>query len=186
MAVLLNHTSNLRLRLELVSRLSDGVRTPAALQFAIAIERYEHAHEGGLTEHGFVPIVALGPSRLLDLELIRFLEGLEGVLASARAALSGTPLVGQPPTDCALEPSGPPSAFVRVMGGPEAFLIETGIELSSRLESVDGARGQPGEDLAMFRFPTHARALLAFSAQLLEEFERFPTDPSKVDPGRAE
>ena len=42
MAVLLNQASNLRFRLELTARSSDGVRSPAALQAEVAMERYRH------------------------------------------------------------------------------------------------------------------------------------------------
>jgi hypothetical protein len=43
--------------------------------------------------------------------------------------------------------------------------------------------GERGADLALYRFAANKRAALAFCAGLLEEFARFPTDPSKVNPG---
>ena len=49
MAVLLNQVSNLRLRLDLVRRLSDGIDRPASLEIAAAVERYKHIASGERT-----------------------------------------------------------------------------------------------------------------------------------------
>lgn len=177
MAVLLNQTGNLRLRLDLTGRRSDGVRAPASLSFEAALERYEHAREGGLEEHGFVPLVALAGAPLLDLDLIALLEQLEALLAAARGGGQG---------EAALAASASPALALRLAGGPEAFFVEAGLDLHAVLEPVGGQRSPPGEDLALFRFAAHQRAVLAFCAGLLDDFARFPTDPSRVDPGRAE
>ena len=104
MAVLLNQASNLRFRLEMTRRLSDGVQSPAAL-------------------------------------------GL------------------------------------RITGGPDAFQVETGFDLMTVLEPVGGQSGEPGSNVALVRFFANGRAVVAFCAALLEEFARFPTDPSRVSPG---
>ena len=82
MAVLLNQASNLRFRLELSARSSDGVRSPAALQAEAAMERYRHRPTTG--EHGFVPLLRLPDVKVLDLDLIRFLEELEAVLEAGQ------------------------------------------------------------------------------------------------------
>lgn len=186
MAILLNHTSNLRLRLELLRRLSDGVRTPASLALGVAVERYVRAKPGVRDEPEFVPLLALPEVPLHDLDLIRFLEGLELQLGQARATLSGTSPSPERPPEAALEAGPGPAVFVRVQGGPEAFHAEVGIDLALLLEPVGSAPGLPGEDAALFRFPLGIRALLAFSAALLDEFARFPTDPALVEAGRAE
>jgi len=170
-AVLLNQASNLRLRLELSARSSDGVRSPAALQAEAAVERYRHRPTTG--EHAFVPLLRLPLVTLLDLDLIGFLEQLEALLEAGR------------PGGAALEPSDGAALALRVSGGPEAYQIEAGLDLRSLLEPVGGQSGEPGTDVALFRFFANGRAVVAFCAALLEEFARFPTDPSRVSPGEA-
>jgi hypothetical protein len=170
-AVLLNQASNLRLRLELSGRSSDGVRSPAALQAEAAVERYRHRPTTG--EHAFVPLLRLPEVTLLDLDLIQFLEQLEALLEAGRSG------------GAALEPSGGAALAVRVTGGPEAYQIEAGLDLRSLLEPVGGQSGEPGSDVALFRFFANGRAVVGFCASLLEEFARFPTDPSRVSPGEA-
>jgi len=168
-AVLLNQASNLRFRLELSARSSDGVRSPAALQAEAAMERYRHRPTTG--EHGFVPVLRLPDVKVLDLDLIRFLEELEAVLEAGQ------------PGGAALEPSADAALALRVTGGPDAYQVEAGLDLRTLLEAVGGQSGEPGSDVALFRFFANSRAVVAFSAALLEEFARFPTDPSRVSPG---
>jgi len=176
MAVLLNETSNLRLRVELVRRLSDGVDTPASLEFTAAIERYKPVASGERGEHRFIPLVALSAKKLLDMDLITFFEGLEALLASPHAPLA------------AFEASVEPSLGLRIAraAGAEAFQVEIGIDLVALLEPVGGVRSQPGRDLVLFRFPATLRGVASFQAQLLEEFGRFPTDPGRVSSGPRE
>jgi hypothetical protein len=172
MAVLLNQTSNLRIRLDLVRRLSDGVRSPAALEMSFAVERYRHRKDG---EHGFVPLLAVPRATLLDMDLIQFLQALEDLLERAAA---------QEGAQAALEASVEPAIGLRLMGGPEAFLVEAGVDLLNVLEQVGAdLAGERGADLALFRFQVNKRAALAFTASLLQEFGTFPTDPGKVHPG---
>jgi hypothetical protein len=170
-AVLLNQASNLRLRLELSARSSDGVRSPAALQAEVAVERYRHRPTSG--EHAFVSLLRLPQVSLLDLDLIHFLEQLEALLEAGQ------------PGGAALEPSADAALVLRVTGGPEAFQVEAGLDLRALLEPVGGQSGGPGADVALFRFFANGRAVVAFCAALLEEFARFPTDPSQVSPGEA-
>jgi len=170
-AVLLNQASNLRFRLELSSRSSDGVRSPAALLAEVAVERYRHRPTTG--EHAFVTLLRLPQVTLLDLELIQFLEQLEALLEAGQ------------PGGAALEPTAGSALALRVTGGPEAYQIEAGLDLRSLLEAVGGQAGEPGSDVALFRFFANGRAVVAFCAALLEEFARFPTDPSRVSPGEA-
>lgn len=173
MAVLLNQVSNLRFRLDLLRRLSDGVRTPAALEMAVAVERYDAAAREYRT------LVEVPRATLLDMDLIQFLQALEALLDSAVPAPEGQqPMV-------ALEASVDPAIGVRLVGGPDAFLVEVGIDLLNVLQPVAGAVGERGADLALFRFFANARGALAFCAALLAEFGRFPTDPSRVNPGVA-
>ena len=173
-AVLLNQTSNLQLRLELRRRLSDGVRTPAALEMFVAVERYQQ--DG----HRFTPLLDVPAATLLDLDLIQFLQQLEELIDGA-----GRVPEGQQPA-AALEASVDPAIGVRVIGGPDAFLVETGIDLLNILELVGGQQGERGADLALFRFFANARAVVAFCGALLAEFAKFPTDPAAVDPGIAQ
>ena len=174
MAVLLNQTSNLQLRLDLRRRLSDGARTPAALEMSVAVERY--LQDG----HRFAPLLAVPAATLLDLDLIHFLQQLEELLEGGARAPEG-----QQPA-AALEASVDPAIGVRIIGGPDAFLVETGVDLLNILELVGGAQGERGADLALFRFFANARAVVAFCGALLAEFARFPTDPRAVEPGAAQ
>ncbi len=169
MAVLLNQASNLRFRLDLVRRLSDGVHAPAALEMEAAVERYRHRPTTG--EHAFVPLLRIPKATILDLDLIRFLEQLEALLG------------GGGPGAAALEASVDAALGLRLTGGPEAFQVEAGIDLRAVLEPVGGQSGDAGSDVALVRFFANARAAVAFCASLLDEFARFPTDPSKVSRG---
>ena len=171
MAVLLNQASNLRFRLELSSRASDGVHSPAALRAEAAMERYRHRPTTG--EHAFVTLLRLPEVTLLDLDLIHFVEQLEAMLESGQAGAA------------ALEPSTAGALALRISGGPEAWQVEAGLDLRSLLEPVGGQSGEPGSDVALFRFFANGRAVVAFCAALLDEFARFPTDPSRVSPGEA-
>jgi hypothetical protein len=168
-AVVLNQASNLRFRLDIQRRLSEGVESPAALQVEVAVERYRHRPTTG--EHAFVPLLRLPQATLLDLDLIHLLEQLEGLVQSGG------------PGAAALESSGGSPLALRVSGGPDAYQVETGFDLATLLEPVGGQSGEPGSDVALFRFFANARAIVAFCAALIEEFARFPTDPSKVSPG---
>ncbi|MGZ6142484.1 MAG: hypothetical protein ACXWLM_04045 [Myxococcales bacterium] len=164
MAVLLNQTSNLRARIELLRRLSDGLRSPASLEMRVGVDRYQHA------THAFAPLLEVPRATLLDMDLIQFLQGLEALLG------------GNAP-DAALEASVDPAIGLRFSGGPDAFLVEVGIDLLNVLEPLGGVSGERGADLALYRFVANQRAALAFCAALIDEFARFPTDPSAVRPG---
>lgn len=170
MAVLLNEVSNLRVRLDLIARHADGVDRPAALGFVCAVERYR---KEGLDEPRFEPMVHSGRRVVLDLDVIAFMEQLEAVLAGARP-------------DAALQPAHEPALAVHVsQTGPEEYLVEAGLDLKAALEMVTGEQSAPGRDLSLFRFYTGKRQLHAFTESLIEEYGRFPTDPSKVKPGAA-
>ncbi len=168
MAVLLNQTSNLRLRIELLRRLSDGATAPASLEMRVAVECYQHRPTG---DHAFVPMLDVPRATLLDMDLIQFLQSLEELLEGRTAA-------------AALEASVDPAIGLRLQGGPEAFLVEAGIDLLNVLEPVGGLVGDRGTDLALYRFVANKRAALAFCAGLIQEFGEFPTDPSAVNPGQ--
>ena len=169
MAVLLNQASNLRLRLELLRRLSDGTTSAAALEMRVGVDRYRHRPGG---EHAFAPMLEVPKATLLDMDLIQFLQALEQMLDGR----------GQ---EAALEATVDPAIGLRLQGGPEAYLVEAGIDLLNVLETVGGLAGERGSDLALYRFTVNKRAALAFCAALIEEFAAFPTDPSRVDPGPA-
>jgi len=167
MAVLLNQTSNLRVRLEILRRLSDGARTPASLEMRVSVDCYRHRPG---SEHAFVPLLEVARATLLDMDLIGFLQSLEELL-DGRAS------------EAALEASVDPAIGIRLQGGPEAFLVEVGIDLLNVLEQVGGMAGDRGADLALYRVVANKRAALAFCASLIDEFGEYPTDPSAVRPG---
>ena len=179
MAVLLNQTSNLRFRLRLLHRLSDGVLTPASLRIEAGVERYQHPEPAGRAEHGFAPLVTLPEATLLDLDLIGFLQALEQLLEQ----LGQPQVAGAPQAFAALEPSVDPALALRIGAGPGAAQVEVGLDLRAILEPVGGQRSEPGHDLALFRFFADARPLASFCAQLIAEFQAFPTDPSLVAKG---
>lgn len=164
MAVLLNQTSNLRARIELLRRLSDGTRSPASLEMRVSVDRY--AHDG----HDFVPLLEVPRATLLDLDLIQFLQALEELL-DGKGELA------------ALEASVDPSIGLRFLGGPDAFLVELGIDLLNVLEPLGGVSGERGADLTLYRFAANKRAVVSFCAALIEEYAKFPTDPSAIHPG---
>lgn len=171
MAVLLNQASNLRFRLEMTRRISDGVQAPAALEVEVAVERYRHRPTTG--EHTFVSLLRLPQATVLDLDLIQFLENLEALLESRE------------PGGVALEGSSGAAVGLRISGGPEAYQVEAGLDLRPLLETVGGQSSEAGSDVALIRFFANGRAVVAFCAALLEEFAKFPTDPSQVSPGEA-
>lgn len=163
MAVLLNQTSNLRARIELLRRLSDGTRSPASLSMKLSVDRYR--------KPDFVPLLEVPRATLLDMDLIQFLQSLEELLDGRRQ-------------DAALEASVDPAIGLRFAGGPEAYLVELGVDLLNVLEPVGAdLEAERGTDLVLYRFQVNKRAAVAFCAQLIEEFGEFPTDPAKVNPG---
>ncbi len=164
MAVLLNQTSNLAVRIDLVRRLSDGTRAPASLEMRVAVERYAHV------AHGFEAILEVPRATLLDMDLIQFVQALEGLFEGKMET-------------AAFEASIDPAIGLRFSGGPEAYLVELGVDLLNVLEPVGGMSGERGADLALYRFVANKRAALAFCAALIDEFGKFPTDPSAVNPG---
>ncbi len=168
MAVLQNQASNLRVRIELLERLSDGTRSPAALAMEVVVERYQP--EG----HKFEPLLSVPKATLLDMDLIQFLQALEELLDGRGR--------GDPPS-AALEASVDPAIGLRLVGGPEAYLVELGVDLLNVLRPVAGMSSERGSDLVLYRFAANQRAALAFCAGLLAEFEKFPTDPTRVHPG---
>jgi hypothetical protein len=162
MAVLLNQTSNLRARLDLLERLSDGSRAPASLRMRLTVDRYQ--------KPDFVPLLDVPAATLLDMDLIQFLQALEELLDGRRQ-------------DAAFEASVDPAIGLRFTGGPEAYLVELGVDLLNVLQPVAGLQGERGTDLVLYRFHANKRAAAAFCAALIEEFGEFPTDPGRVDPG---
>jgi hypothetical protein len=166
MAVLLNQTSNLQLRIELLERISDGSRQPASLAMRVSVERYRNE------PRGFVSMLAVPRATLLDMDLIQFLQILEELLDGKVES-------------AALEASVDPAIGLRLAGGPEAYLVELGVDLLNVLQPVGtDLAGERGADLMLVRFAANKRAAVAFCAQLLEAFAQFPTDPSLVGKGQ--
>ena len=58
--------------------------------------------------------------------------------------------------------------------GVTGFQVEVGIDLSSYLLETSGMRGDPGRELAMFRFVTNTAELVVFADQVKQELERLP------------
>ena len=55
-----------------------------------------------------------------------------------------------------------------------AFVVEVGIDLATYLFKTTGAQGEPGRELAMFRFITNTGELVRFADQIKQEAERLP------------
>jgi hypothetical protein len=60
----------------------------------------------------------------------------------------------------------------RVEGGK--FLVEVGVDLASYLLETSGLQGEPGRELAMFRFQTTTAELVVFADQVKQELEKLP------------
>jgi hypothetical protein len=54
------------------------------------------------------------------------------------------------------------------------FVVEVGIDLATYLVETSGIQGEPGHELAMFRFNTNTAELVIFADQLKQELERLP------------
>lgn len=54
------------------------------------------------------------------------------------------------------------------------FIVEVGIDLASYLLETTGTQGDPGRELAMFRFITTTSELVKFADQIKQEIERLP------------
>ncbi len=54
------------------------------------------------------------------------------------------------------------------------FVVEVGIDLAPYLLETTGASGEPGRELAMFRFVTNTAELVRFADLLKQEIERLP------------
>ncbi len=179
MAILLNESSALRFRLDLHARESLGINTPASLVFNAAMEVYRHAAGA---EPAFVPSVEISHKVLLDVDLLTFLERC--------AALAERDV-----DEVSWETTNAPHFGVRIVrpeldeagnASPDGlYLCEVGIDLAGVEEAVQGAAPAYGVDLALFRFVTAERPLAQFVQALIEEYDRFPTDPSKVERGSA-
>jgi len=60
----------------------------------------------------------------------------------------------------------------RQKGG--GFIVEVGIDLSAFLFETAGVLGEPGRELALFRFTTSTSELVVFADQVKQELERLP------------
>ncbi len=67
----------------------------------------------------------------------------------------------------------------RQTGG--GFLVEVGIDLATYLLETSGLSGDPGRELAMFRFTTSTGELVLFADQVKQQLEALP--PVKRAPG---
>src|SRR5205814_8566016 len=116
----------------------------------VSVDRYRH--EG----HAFVPLLEVPRATLLDMDLIQFLQALEELL-DAKVEVA------------ALEASVDPSIGLRFTGGPEAFLVELGIDLLNVLEPLGGVSGDRGSELALYRFIANKKTAVSFCSALVNE-----------------
>ena len=56
----------------------------------------------------------------------------------------------------------------------DGFLVEVGIDLATYLFETSGLQGEPGRELALFRYLTNPAELVVFADQLKQEMERLP------------
>lgn len=63
---------------------------------------------------------------------------------------------------------------VGVARGGGGFDVEVGVDLAPILAQVSGTPGEPGHQLAMFRFTTGTAQVVVFADQLKQELERLP------------
>jgi len=54
------------------------------------------------------------------------------------------------------------------------FVVEVGIDLASYLFETSGLQGEPGRELALFRYSTSTAELVVFADQVKQEIERLP------------
>ena len=62
--------------------------------------------------------------------------------------------------------------LARQEGG--GFVAEVGLDLSTFLLEASGAQGEPGRELAMFRFTTSTAEVVKFADQIKQELEKLP------------
>lgn len=60
----------------------------------------------------------------------------------------------------------------RQQGG--GFVVEVGIDLATYLLETSGLQGEPGRELALFRFTTSTSELVIFADQVKQELEKLP------------
>ncbi len=54
------------------------------------------------------------------------------------------------------------------------FLVEVGIDLAPYLFETSGLQGEPGRELALFRYITSTAELVVFADQVKQELQRLP------------
>lgn len=60
----------------------------------------------------------------------------------------------------------------RQAGG--GFVVEVGVDLASYILETAGIQGEPGRELALFRFTTSTAELVIFADQVKQELEKLP------------
>jgi hypothetical protein len=60
----------------------------------------------------------------------------------------------------------------RQQGG--GFIVEVGIDLAPYLHETSGLQGEPGRELALYRFTTSTAELVRFADQVKQELEKLP------------
>ena len=164
MAVLHNDAKNLRLFLELVDRevppVVPGQPAPTAQSVRVlgtaGVEFYDRR------DKSFWPFLRLPVLYLSGTDghaLIHSLKELCSLKTQGFAFQTGAQ------NDVAVQ-------IGRQEGG--GFSVEVGIDLATYLLETSGKQGEPGRELALFRFGTSTAELVVFADQLKHELEQLP------------
>ncbi|MFZ5471181.1 MAG: hypothetical protein ACOZIN_17300 [Myxococcota bacterium] len=171
MAVLHNDAKNLRLFVELVDRevpaVVPGQPAPAASQVRVlgtaGVEFFDRR------DQSFWPFIRLpvvyfggddGPS------LVRSLRDVCSLKTPGFVFRSGAQ------DELAVHVS--PLPLGEGKGEGRGFLIEVGIDLAAYLFETSGLSGEPGRELALFRFSASTAELVRFADQLKQELQQLP------------
>jgi len=61
-----------------------------------------------------------------------------------------------------------------------SFVVEVGIDLATYLFETSGLQGEPGRELALFRYSTNTAELVVFADQIKQEMEHLPPLKSRA------
>jgi hypothetical protein len=163
-AVLHNEAKNLRFFMELVDRevppIVPGQPRPGAESIRIlgttGVEFYDRRDQA-FWPFIRLPVVYFGGTDPTD--LVVSIRDLCALKIPGFAFRTGTQ------NDVALQLS-------RLESG--GFVVEVGLDLATYLLESSGQLGDPGKELAMFRYVTRTDELVIFADQLKQEMERLP------------
>ncbi len=164
MAVLHNESKNLRLFIELVDRevppVVPGQPPPTAESVRVlgtcGVEFFDR-RDNGFWPFIRLPVIYFGGRD--GGELVNSLRDLTSLKSPGFAFRTGNQ-----------------SELAIQIGRAEkkGFLVEVGIDLAPYLLETSGRQGEPGNELAMFRFATQMAEVVVFADQLKQELEKLP------------